>query len=222
VRQNPQIIARDKRAGSIAADETGRIVIGLYGKEAPESVEVFLQLIKGSLVAPCMDEEDAGQSYIQTSTNQARPPRRDRCARALSRPRCRQLTCRPRSAPAPSVLGSAGRLRHEREDAAHQAPDPAAVQGRRGRSSARPAVASSLTPSSNRTPHFLATARPSPRPPSSAAPPALRAARSARRPTAGGPPPPRRAHSASPPSRRPLPSRRPPPSRRGATGARGR
>lgn len=54
-----KIIARDKRAESNASDQTGRIVIGLYGKEAPDSVETFRQLIKGALVAPCMDEEDA-------------------------------------------------------------------------------------------------------------------------------------------------------------------
>ena len=87
----PQIIARDKRAESVAADQTGRIVIGLYGKEAPESVEVFLQLIKGTLVAPCMDEEDAGYRW-----NELYPPvgKGRLCRLSCRKGRLCRLSCR--------------------------------------------------------------------------------------------------------------------------------
>eukprot|EP00282_Hemiselmis_andersenii_P046801 CAMPEP_0172088836 /NCGR_PEP_ID=MMETSP1043-20130122/23460_1 /TAXON_ID=464988 /ORGANISM="Hemiselmis andersenii, Strain CCMP441" /LENGTH=318 /DNA_ID=CAMNT_0012751195 /DNA_START=1 /DNA_END=953 /DNA_ORIENTATION=+ len=55
-----KIIARDKRAaGGSGQDTVGRIVIGLYGKEAPESVGTILKLVKGELPAECIDEDEA-------------------------------------------------------------------------------------------------------------------------------------------------------------------
>ena len=68
--ENPKwekIIARDKRASGYTeaefsqggTDSVVRVVFGLYGKEAPKTVETFLQLAKGELMAPCIDEDDA-------------------------------------------------------------------------------------------------------------------------------------------------------------------
>jgi len=36
-----------------------RVVLGLYGKEAPQTVASFLKLIEGQLMAPCIDEDEA-------------------------------------------------------------------------------------------------------------------------------------------------------------------
>lgn len=68
--ENPKwekIIARDKRSSGYTTaefsqggtDSVVRVVFGLYGKEAPKTVETFLQLAKGELMAPCVDEDDA-------------------------------------------------------------------------------------------------------------------------------------------------------------------
>jgi hypothetical protein len=35
------------------------VVLGLYGKEAPQTVASFLKLIEGQLMAPCIDEDEA-------------------------------------------------------------------------------------------------------------------------------------------------------------------
>jgi len=55
-----KIIARDKRAGGATGeDRTARIVIGLYEDAAPNICKTFLKLVKGELIAPCMDEFEA-------------------------------------------------------------------------------------------------------------------------------------------------------------------
>ena len=79
--ENPKwekIIARDKRAsGSTEAefsqggtDTIVRIVVGLYGKEAPETVDTFLKLVQGNLVVPCIDEDDAAGDPEDFGTSQ--------------------------------------------------------------------------------------------------------------------------------------------------------
>eukprot|EP00802_Teleaulax_amphioxeia_P015060 Tamp_15143.p1 GENE.Tamp_15143~~Tamp_15143.p1 ORF type:complete len:343 (-),score=69.65 Tamp_15143:538-1422(-) len=68
--ENPKwekIIARDKRASGYTdaefsqggTDTTVRMVVGLYGEEAPKTVAAFLELAEGDLMAPCIDEDEA-------------------------------------------------------------------------------------------------------------------------------------------------------------------